>query len=179
MSTQKELGGKVALITGSVRNLGRAYAEALARNGADIVVHHHTPSSKSNAQDTARLVRAQGTRADVAAGDITRPTVVVQMFNEAIGAFGRVISNAGLIVKKRLTEITEDDFDRSFGVNARAALFIMQEAARRISDNGRIINMGRSLLGVTTGFHSVYAGSKTPSRTSHAPPRRSAPEASP
>jgi NAD(P)-dependent dehydrogenase (short-subunit alcohol dehydrogenase family) len=165
MSSQKELAGKVALITGSARNLGRAYAAALARNGADIVVHHHAPSSNSDAEDTARLVRAEGTRAVAVAGDITDLSAVRKLFDETIKTFGRVdivINNAGVIVKKPLVDVTEEDFDRSFAINAKAAFFIMQEAARRIADNGRVINMGTSLLGATTGLYSIYAGSKAP-----------------
>jgi NAD(P)-dependent dehydrogenase (short-subunit alcohol dehydrogenase family) len=181
MSSQKELVGKVALITGSARNLGRAYAAALARNGADIVVHHHGPSSKSDAEDTACLVRAEGTRAITVAGDIASPLVVRQLFDETIKAFGRVdivINNAGMIVKKPFVDVTEEDFDRSFAINAKAAFFTMQEAARRIADNGRIINMGTSLLGVTTGFYSVYAGSKAPLEDfARASQRRSVPGA--
>src|ERR1700719_288071 len=90
MSSQKELAGQVALITGSARNLGRAYAAALARNGADIVVHHHAPSSNSDAEDTARLVRAEGTRAVAVAGDITDISAVRKLFDETIKTFGRV-----------------------------------------------------------------------------------------
>jgi NAD(P)-dependent dehydrogenase (short-subunit alcohol dehydrogenase family) len=161
----KELAGKVAIITGSARNLGRTYAEALARNGADIVVHGHGAAATGDAEETSRLVKAQGTRAIIVQGDIADPALVRHLFDEAMNAFGRVdivINNAGMIIKKPLAEVTEEDFDRSFGVNAKGAFFTMQEAARRISDNGRIINMGTSLLGVTTGLYSVYAGSKAP-----------------
>jgi NAD(P)-dependent dehydrogenase (short-subunit alcohol dehydrogenase family) len=59
-------------------------------------------------------------------------------------------------------EITEAEFDLSFGVNAKGAFFVMQEAARRIADHGRIINMGTTILGATIPYYSVYAGSKAP-----------------
>ena len=58
--------------------------------------------------------------------------------------------------------MTEEDYDRSFGANAKAAFPMMQQAARRISDRGRIINVGTTLLGATTASYSVYAGSKVP-----------------
>jgi NAD(P)-dependent dehydrogenase (short-subunit alcohol dehydrogenase family) len=89
--------------------------------------------------------------------------VVKRLFDETISAFGRVdivINNAGVVIKKPFVEITEEDFDRSFGINAKAAFFVMQEAARRISDHGRIINMGTTILGATIPFYSVYAGAK-------------------
>lgn len=157
------LAGKVAIITGSARNMGRAFAVALARQGADIVVHHHGPSSREDAEETARLVQAEGRRAMVVDGDLSRTVAVRQMFDKGHEAFGRldiVINNAGLVIKKPFTEITEEDFDRSFGINAKAAFFVMQEAARRIADNGRIINMGTTILGATIPFYSVYAGAK-------------------
>lgn len=163
MSTTQPLAGKVAIITGSARNMGRAFAETLAHLGADITVHYHTPTAQSDAEETAHLVREQGTRAVVVGGDLANLAVVRQLFSETLNAFGRVdivINNAGVIVKKPFLEVTEEDFDRSFSINAKAAFFVMQEAARHISDNGRIINMGTTLLGATTGFYGVYAGSK-------------------
>jgi NAD(P)-dependent dehydrogenase (short-subunit alcohol dehydrogenase family) len=165
MSTTQLLAGKVAVITGSARNMGRAFAEALARLGTDITVHYHAPAAQSDAEETARLVREQGTRAVVVGGDLTNLAVVRRFFDETINAFGRidiVINNAGVIIKKPFVEVTEEDFDRSFGINAKAAFFVMQEAARHIADNGRIINMGTTLLGATTGLYGVYAGSKAP-----------------
>jgi NAD(P)-dependent dehydrogenase (short-subunit alcohol dehydrogenase family) len=159
----KPLSGKVAVITGSARNMGRAFAVALARQGADIAVHYHAPKAEGDAEETARLVREQGVRSVVVGGDLADVNVVKKLFNETSGAFGRidiVINNAGVVIKKPFTEISEEDFDRSFGINAKAAFFVMQEAARRIADNGRIINMGTTILGATIPFYSVYAGAK-------------------
>jgi NAD(P)-dependent dehydrogenase (short-subunit alcohol dehydrogenase family) len=165
MAARRELDGKVALITGSARNMGRGFAEALARNGADIVVHHHAPASKDDADETMRRVRVHGVRAQRVFGDLAKVAAVRALFDEATRSFGRidiVINNAGVIIKKPLADVTEDEFDRSFGVNAKAAFFVMQEAARRIADHGRIINIGTSLAAATTGFYSLYAGSKAP-----------------
>src|SRR4051794_8721210 len=113
MGTQGELSGKVAVVTGSARNMGRAFAEALARNGADVVVHHHGEGSRADAEETARLVRARDRRALVVQGDIAEVAAVRRIFAEVEQAFGRldiVVNNAGLIVKKPLVEITEEDF---------------------------------------------------------------------
>jgi NAD(P)-dependent dehydrogenase (short-subunit alcohol dehydrogenase family) len=165
MNEAKELSGKVAVITGGARNMGRAFAQALAREGADVMVHYHGQGSREDADETARLVRAEGTRAAVAQGDIGQVATVRDLFERTQRAFGRVdivINNAGTIVKKPFVEITEEDYDRSFGVNTKAAFFVMQEAARRVSDGGRIINMGTTLLAATTPFYGVYAGSKAP-----------------
>jgi NAD(P)-dependent dehydrogenase (short-subunit alcohol dehydrogenase family) len=165
MGENKELSGKVAIITGSARNMGRAFAQALALRGADVVVHCRGKSALKDGEETVRLVRAEGTRAALFDGDLANVATVKSLFDDAVKAFGRVdivINNAGMIIKKPMVEITEDDYDRIFGINAKAAFFVMQEAARRISDNGRIINMGTTLLGATTAFYGVYAGSKAP-----------------
>jgi NAD(P)-dependent dehydrogenase (short-subunit alcohol dehydrogenase family) len=161
----KELAGRAAVITGGARNMGRAFAEALAGHGADIVIHYHGPAAKDDAERTAQLVRDKGTRAHLMEGDLESVATIRRLFDETERVFGRVdivINNAGKVIKKPLVDVTEDDFDRSFGINAKAAFFVMQEAARRIADHGRIINIGTSLLGVTIPFYSVYAGSKGP-----------------
>ena len=162
-TTIAPLSGKTAIITGSARNMGRAFAVALARLGADIIVHHRGAGSKGDADETARLVREQGQRAIIVDGDLADTKVVKQVFEAALSSFGRVdivINNAGLVIKKPFTDISEAEFDRSFGINAKAAFFVMQEAARCIADNGRIINMGTTILGATIPYYSVYAGAK-------------------
>lgn len=161
----QDLAGKVAVITGAARNMGRGFAAELARRGADIVVHHHGPASQTEAEALAAEVQSLGRRALVVAGDLAQSENVRHLFDAVVQAFGRidiVINNAGVVIKKPFTEITEADFDRAFGINAKAAFFVMQEAARRIADDGRIINMGTTLLGATTGMYAVYAGSKAP-----------------
>ena len=161
----RDLEGKVALITGSARNMGRAFAEALSARGADVVIHHHSGNAAREAEQVARAVQENNARALVVSGDLADPQVVRGIFKAATDAFGRidiVINNAGVVLKKPFAEVTEEDFDRAFGINAKAAFFTMQEAARLIEDNGRIINMGTTLLGATTGMYSVYAGSKAP-----------------
>ena len=103
MSTTRSLEGKVAIITGSARNMGRAFAQALARLGADITIHHHGPTSKSEAEETARLVQEQGTRTLVVEGDLADLAIVRQLFDKTLKTFGRVdivLNNAGVIVKK-------------------------------------------------------------------------------
>jgi len=171
---------RLAVITGSARNMGRAFAVALARLGADISVHHHGTASKSDAEETARLVREHGTRTIIVDGDLTDTKVVKHLFEATLGAFGRVdivINNAGLVIKKPFTDISEAEFDRSFGINAKAAFFVMQEAARCIADNGRIINMG-----TTRPFPSIRSMPGRRPRSKISPvrwPRKSAAGASP
>lgn len=161
----RDLEGKVALITGAARNMGRAFAVALSRRGADIVVHHHADTSLQDAEETARLVQQNAGRALIVNGDLSSVTAVTEIFSATKQAFGRldiVINNAGVVIKKPFVDISEGDFDTAFGINTKAAFFVMQQAAKHIEDGGRIINMGTTLLGATTGMYGVYAGSKAP-----------------
>jgi NAD(P)-dependent dehydrogenase (short-subunit alcohol dehydrogenase family) len=161
----KELDGKVAIVTGARANLGRAFAVGLARAGADVVVHYHRKETRDQAEETARQVRAQGGKAALVDGDLGVVANVVRMYDVATKELGRVdivVNNAGVIRKKPFVEITEEEFDRCAAINTRGTFFSMQEAARRIEDGGRIINIGTSLLGATTGNYSAYAGTKAP-----------------
>lgn len=162
-SVEHELSGKVAIVTGARNNLGRGFAVALARNGADVVVHYHREATRDQAEETARLVREQGARVILVPGDLSQVANIRRLFDETTQAFGRVdivVHNAGSLVKKPLAEITEAEYDRVAGINAKGTFFIMQEAIRRIADNGRIINIGTSLLASTIGNYSAYVGTK-------------------
>ncbi|MBV8195357.1 MAG: SDR family oxidoreductase [Candidatus Dormibacteraeota bacterium] len=97
------------------------------------------------------------------AADVTRPSEVIRLFETAADESGRIdilINNAGLVIKKRLAETTDEDYERAFAVNARAPFLTMREASRRIEDGGRIVNVVTSILAFTIPHHSVYAGSK-------------------
>jgi NAD(P)-dependent dehydrogenase (short-subunit alcohol dehydrogenase family) len=162
-NSTRELTGKVAIVTGARNNLGRGFAVGLARNGANVVVHFHREATRDQAEETARLVREQGVQAILVSGDLSQVANIRRLFDETIKAFGRVdivVHNAGQIVKKPLAAVTEEEYDRVAGINSKGTFFIMQEAIRRISDNGRIINIGTSLLASTIGNYSAYAGTK-------------------
>jgi 3-oxoacyl-[acyl-carrier protein] reductase len=88
---------------------------------------------------------------------------VRNLFRETLDRFGRLdilINNAGTAVYKPLAEATEEDFDRTFALNARGTFFAMQEAARSMNNGGRIVSVstGGTVGGAPTG--SIYAGSK-------------------
>lgn len=130
-----------------------------------MVVHHHGAKSAAEAEETASLVRQTGQEALTVDADLSDIAQIQKMFDSTQERFGRIdilINNAGVVIKKPFAEITEAEYDRIFAINAKAAFFCMQEAARRMADNGRIVNIGTTLLAATTGFYSIYAGSKAP-----------------
>jgi 3-oxoacyl-[acyl-carrier protein] reductase len=155
------LSGKVAVVTGASRGIGRAIALRLARDGAAVVVNYAASSADAQAV-VAAIERSGGTaaalRADVAVrGEITA------LFDAADARFGGidiVVNNAGVLVLGAVSEVTERDFDRVFAVNARGAFFVMQESARRLRDGGRLISLSSSVTLRPLPHTAVYAASK-------------------
>ncbi len=163
--SSKMFAGKVALITGAPRNLGRMTAEALGAEGASVAVHFNSAGAKSQAEEVAATIKSNGGDAAVFQADLTRVALVEKLVDDVLKKFGRldiVVNAAGKVLKKPVVDITEAEYDEMFAINAKAAFFLMREAAKRIADQGRIVNIGTTLLGATTGYYSVYAGSKAP-----------------
>jgi NAD(P)-dependent dehydrogenase (short-subunit alcohol dehydrogenase family) len=151
---ERPLKEKVAIVTGSTRNLGQAIADRLAAMGADIVINHHDEARREEAEQAADALRVYGGQALIERADVTRPDDVKRLFDRTIETFGRIdilINNAGLIVKKPLAETTDDEFDRCFAV---------REAARRMENDGRIVNIITTIIAATIPGYSVYAASK-------------------
>ena len=160
---ERPLKGKVAIITGSTHNLGRAIAERLAGMGADIVINHHDDARREEAERAADALLGYGGQVLIEKADVTQPGDVKRLFDRTIERLGRVdilINNAGLIVKKPLAETTDEDFDRLFAVNTKASFLTMREAAQRMEDDGRIVNIITTIIAATIPHYSVYAGSK-------------------
>src|SRR5262249_41096318 len=154
------LSGRVAIVTGATANLGRQIAEQLSILGADLVLNYHNPA---RAEQTEQAAKALPGRAVAVPADVTRSDEVAHLFDRAVEQFGRVdilVNNAGLVIKKPLADTTDEDFDRAFAVNTRAKFLTMREAAHRLENGGRIVNIITSIVAFTIPFYSVYAGSK-------------------
>ncbi|MBW4594861.1 MAG: SDR family oxidoreductase [Brasilonema angustatum HA4187-MV1] len=163
--TYQSLQGKVAIVGGGAKNLGGLISKMLADQGAKIVVHYNSVSSKATADQMVATIKAVGSDAFAIQGDLTQVSNVTQLFDAAIQHFGQVdiaINTAGMVIKKPFTEISEQDYDQIFAINAKAAFFFMQEAGKRLTDGGKICTIVTSLLAAFTGYYSIYAGSKAP-----------------
>ena len=160
LSSDKPLSGKVAIVTGARANMGRAFAEQLAKLGANVVIHYHRSSTKSEAQQTANLVASKYA---LVSGDLGKLENVKKLYDTAETTFGGVdivVNNAGAIIKKTLAEFTDEDFDKLDNVNNKALFYSLREASKRVRANGRIINIGTSLLAGAAPGYSVYSGTK-------------------
>lgn len=162
---ETDLRDKVVVIGGGGKNLGGLLATRLGELGAKVVVHYHGDASAPDAEKTVDAVTSAGGEAVTAQGDLTRVADVRALFDTAVDSYGRVdvaVNTTGMVLRKPILETTEDEYDRMFAVNAKAGYFFIQEAGRRLADNGRIISLGTSLLAAFTDGYSTYAGGKAP-----------------
>lgn len=158
-----DLNGKVALVAGGAKNLGRAIALNLAARGAQLVVHYNSPESQAEAAQTVAQIQAAGGTALALQADFRRVAAIENLFTQTLQHFGRVdiaVNAVGKVLKKSTLETSESEFDEMFAVNTKAAYFFMQQAARHLQDGGKIINIATSLLAAFTGGYGVYAGAK-------------------
>jgi 3-oxoacyl-[acyl-carrier protein] reductase len=157
----KRFEGKNIIVTGSGRGIGSGIAKRLAAEGGSVIINFL--ENVSAAEKTANDIIADGGKAFVIQADVSKVVEVKRLFAEAEKALGKlhiVIANAGTAVIKPFVEITEADYDKVYNTNAKGVFFTMQEAAKRIEDNGRIIVISTGGVKMIIPGNSVYLGSK-------------------
>jgi 3-oxoacyl-[acyl-carrier protein] reductase len=156
-----DLHGKVAIVTGASRGIGRAIALRLAHDGARVVVNY--AHQHAAAQATVNDIRKAGGDALAVQADIASRVAIGHLFESTMQHYGRLdvlVANAGYAVFKPLADITEEDFDATYAVNARGTFFCIQEALRHLGDGGRIVCISTigTLLNLAGG--ACYFGAK-------------------
>jgi len=156
-----DLTGKVVVVTGSSRGIGRATAERLARDGASVVINYATSGDEANAVVDA--IVTNGGKALAIHADIARLADIRRLFRETIERLDRLdmlIANAGYSVFKPLAEITEEDFDQTYALNAKGTFFCLQEAVGHMADGGKIVCISTIGTELNPPGGSCYFGSK-------------------
>ncbi|KAF7915393.1 hypothetical protein BELL_0412g00100 [Botrytis elliptica] len=158
----KTLEGKVALVTGSGRGIGRGIALELAARGASVVINY--ANSAGPAEKVVKEIEALGSKGFAIKADVSKVPEVRRLFEEAKAHFGKlniVMSNSGTEIFKEEEDVTEEDYDRVFGLNTRAQFFVAQQALIHLEEYGRIVLMS-SIAANMSGVpdHALYAGSK-------------------
>ncbi len=141
---QKRFVGKIALVTGSGRGIGKAIALRLAAEGADVIINFFR--NREPAEQTAEAVRALGRRADVIRADVSDPDDLERLFNtiqEMHGGLDILINNAASGYNRPVMEQRVKGWDWTLNINARAALFAAQQAAplMQARGGGAIVNL--------------------------------------
>ncbi|GAS95557.1 short-chain dehydrogenase [Mycolicibacterium canariasense] len=159
------LEGKSAVVAAGAKNLGGLISKTLAQHGVNVAVHYNSAASEADADRTVAEVTAAGAQAIKVQGDLTVPANITALFDAAVGAFGSVdiaVNTVGKVLRKPILETTEAEYDSMFDINAKAAYFFIQEAGRRLNDQGSLTTIVTSLLAAYTDGYSTYAGAKSP-----------------
>lgn len=147
------LSGKVAIVTGASSGIGRAIAERLAEDGALVVVNFR--ESQDKAQAVVAGIQGKGGKSVALQADVSVVAEARRLIRETVGQFGRLdilVNNAGKFVPKPFADTTEADFDALMNLHAKGPYFAMQEAAKVLSEQGRIVNIS------SAGTHLHYYG---------------------
>ncbi len=143
--------GKIAVVTGATKGIGRAIAEALAENGADVVV---TSRNAEECRAAAEALRARyGCRALGVAADVTRQEDIERLVSGTAETFGRLdiwVNNAGTAITRKAEDLTREDWDSVVDLGLKAVFFCSQAAGRRMMEQktgGAIINVS-SIFGL-------------------------------
>jgi 3-oxoacyl-[acyl-carrier protein] reductase/pteridine reductase len=141
---ERPLGGRVALVTGAAKRIGRSIALRLANDGADVVVNYR--SSREEAESAVREIEAMGGRAVAMQADVSRRDEVQRMFAEIETKFARLdilVNNAGKFFAAKFEELTETQWDDILNANLKSQFLCAQAAAplMKRQGRGRIINL--------------------------------------
>jgi 3-oxoacyl-[acyl-carrier protein] reductase len=153
--------GRVAVVTGSSRGIGRATALRLAADGAAVVVNSRRRSAAT--AEVIRAIEARGGRAVFQPADASDVAGVASLFDAAERQFGGIdvlVLNAAGFVRGPLTEAADDDYGRTFGLNAHATFVALREAGRRMRDGGRIVFVSSAATRLGPPGEALYAASK-------------------
>jgi 3-oxoacyl-[acyl-carrier protein] reductase len=158
---EKKLAGKMALVTGAGRGIGREIALRLARDGAFLVVHYS--GSEAGARETVALIQRAGGGAVAYPADITKREAVAALFRSIDVAPGRidiVVNSAGVSHGGKLESLDETKMEWLLGVNLRGPIFVGAEAAKRLGKGGRIINIASTIAKFPFPGDGVYGATK-------------------
>ncbi|MFZ0086492.1 MAG: glucose 1-dehydrogenase [Candidatus Acidiferrales bacterium] len=156
-----KLAGKVAVVTGASKGIGAGIAQALAGEGASVVVNY--ASSKAGAEKVVAAITAAGGKAVAVGGDVSKAADAKSIIDAAIKNYGRLdilVNNSGVYEFAPLEAVTEESFHKIFNINVLGAILTTQAAAKHLSEGGSIINIGSGVSRLTPANSTVYTASK-------------------
>ncbi len=156
-----KLAGKVAIVTGASKGIGAGIAQALAADGASVVVNY--ASSKAGADAVVERIAKAGGKAIAVKADVSKADEAQALVDATVKEFGRLdvlVNNSGVYQFAPLEEITEEQFHRQFGINVLGLLLTTQAAAKHLGESGSVINIGSVVSHITPPGSAVYSGTK-------------------
>jgi 2-deoxy-D-gluconate 3-dehydrogenase len=158
----QDVKGKVAVVLGASRNIGRAMALGLASAGADVVV---ASRSVNDLESVAAEIRGMGRKALVQLVDVTKAKDIQQMADASVATFGRIdvlVNNAGININKTALDLTEEDWDLVLNTNLKSYFLASQAVGRFMvkQRKGKIINISSTFGLVGFEKRAAYASSK-------------------
>ena len=160
----KRLDGKVAVVTGSGSGIGKAIAERLAQEGANLVVDYR--DHVEEAQDTVSKIEAAGGKAVMMHADVSVIADCTNLIEQAwsqLGSCDILVNNAGVEKGADFWDVTEADFDTVMGVNFKGAFFLTQAFVRKLRDAkkpGRVVNISSVHEDMAFPHFATYCASK-------------------
>lgn len=155
------LTGKVAIVTGASRGIGRAIAQGLGRDGASVVITY--VGNRDKAEEVVSKIETNGSQAIAVQVDMRKIDDVRNLFRKTLDHFGKLdilVNNAaGKNVFKPTAEMTEAEYDSMFDIT-RGVYFALQEAAHHMADGGRIVSISSAGTSLSIATGGAYAGSK-------------------
>jgi 3-oxoacyl-[acyl-carrier protein] reductase len=141
---QVDLKGKVAIVTGGGRDIGRAVSIALAASGASVAVNYNTSADKAN--EVVREIESHGGKAFAVKADVTSPDEIAAMVDETTARYGGgidiLVNNAGgLIARKKLDEMSESFWDSVIELNLKSVFLVTKAVVPRMTNGGAIVNL--------------------------------------
>jgi 3-oxoacyl-[acyl-carrier protein] reductase len=157
----KDLDGKVALVTGASRGIGRAIAERLADDGATVVVHFN--ASRHAAEEVVAGITTRGGSAWATQADVAQSNEVRALYaavEDEHGGVDIVVNNAAIAVAGLVHEVGEEAFDRLVAVNLKSVFVSAQEIVRVMRDGGRVVNLSTTLPTDHVMYLGAYGATK-------------------
>ncbi len=157
-----KLNGKVAVFTGGSSGIGLAIAQRFAAEGAHVFI---TGRRQAELNEAAALI---GERAEAVQGDVTSMADLNRLYRTVAASKGRLdilVANSGFSEASTLSDITEEHFDKTFGLNARATLFTVQKAVPLMVGGGTVVLIGSIAGFIGTPSYGAYGATKAATRS--------------
>lgn len=152
---------KVAIVTGASRGIGAEITRRLAADGFAVAVNY--ANSAADAEALVAQLRDAGGEAVAIQANVADPAEVARLFDQTEQQLGKVdvlVNNAGVLKTMPLAQTSDELFEQTFGTNTRGTFNTLREAATRLNDGGRIVNLSSTAIALKLPGYAVYNASK-------------------